>query len=88
MVFFTAGSIICGLAVTRLSRHERAKAFNQSVTWMKTAAYFVLMGGLALLLVPQAVVHTIGHLFLIAGGVLVAVDYFQSRRRSERTLSL
>jgi len=88
LVFFTAGSIFCGLAVTRLSRRERTKAFKEPVTWVKTAAFFVLIGGLASLLVPQPIVQTIGRLFLIAGGVLAAVDYFQSRRRSEKTLSL
>jgi hypothetical protein len=81
LVFITVGSLMCGLAITRLSRHERSKAFKQHVTWMKTVSFFVLMGGLALLLAPQAILNMIGYFCLVATGALLALDYFQSRRQ-------
>jgi ribose/xylose/arabinose/galactoside ABC-type transport system permease subunit len=68
-VFVTLGSMVCGLAITVLSRHERSKAFQQPVTWMKTASFFVFMSGLAFLLVP--ILHTIGYLCFIAGGIFL-----------------
>ena len=77
LVFTTGGSLACGLVVARLSRHERSKAFKQPVTRMKTMSFFVLMGGLALLLVPQAILHTIGYFCIAAAGGLLAMDYFQ-----------
>jgi len=81
LVFITVGSFVCGLGITGLSRHERSKAFKQAGTWMKTASFFVFMGGLALLLVPQATLHKIGYLCLVAGGALLALDYFQSKQQ-------
>lgn len=81
VVFVTVGSLVCALAIIRLTRHERNKAFTQAVTWMKTVSFFVLMGGLALLLVPQAILHTIGYFCIVAAGALLALDYLQSRRQ-------
>jgi FtsH-binding integral membrane protein len=87
LVFITVGSLMCGLVIARLSRHERSKAFKQPMTWLKTVSFFVLMGGLALLLVPQAVLHTIGYFCLVATGGLLALNYFQSRRQELRPIS-
>jgi NhaP-type Na+/H+ or K+/H+ antiporter len=87
LLFITVGSLMCGLVITRLTRHERSKAFKQRVTWMKTMSFFVLMGGLALLLVSQAIIHTIGYFCLVAAGLLLALDYFQSRRQELRPIS-
>jgi hypothetical protein len=87
LLFVTIGSLICGLAISRLSRHERSKAFKQPATWMKAASFFVSMCGFALLLAPQAVLHTIGYLCLVAAGVLLALDYFQSKRQELRPIT-
>jgi len=87
LLFITVGSLLCGLAITRLRRHERSKAFKQPATWMKTVSFFVSMSGLALLLVPQAILHTIGDLCLVAAGVLLALDYFQSKRQGLRPIT-
>jgi len=87
LVFITVSSLMCGLAITRLSRHERSKAFKQPVTWMKTVSFFVFMGGLALLLLPETILHTMGYLCLVAAGALLAVDYFQTRRQELRPIS-
>ena len=81
LVFITAGSLMCSVATAWFSRHERVRAIKQPGSLMKTVAFFVSMGGFALLLVPQATLHTIGLLCLIAAGALLAVDYFQSRRQ-------
>jgi hypothetical protein len=87
LLFVTIGSLICGLAITRLSRHERSKAFKQPVTWMKTVSFLVSMSGFALLLVPRAILHTIGYLCLVAAGVLLTLDYFQSKRQELRPIT-
>lgn len=84
LLFVTLGSMVCGLAITVLSRHERSKAFQQPATWMKTASFFVFMSGLAFLLVP--ILHTIGYLCFIAGGTFLALDYFQTKRQELRTI--
>ena len=87
VVFITIGSLMCSLATTMLTIHERSKAFKQPVTWMKTVSFFVSMSGLALLLVPQAILHTIGYLCFVAAGVLLALDYFQSKRQELRPIT-
>ena len=39
LLFITVGSL-CGLAITRLRRHERSKAFKQPATWMEDCVLF------------------------------------------------
>jgi ribose/xylose/arabinose/galactoside ABC-type transport system permease subunit len=87
LVFVTAGSLVCVLAITRITRHERNKAFKPAVTRMKTVSFFVLMGGLALLLVPHPLPQMIGYFCLVGAGALLALDHFQSSRQGSRPIS-
>jgi FtsH-binding integral membrane protein len=79
LVFITVASFACAILVTRLTRRERSKAFNQWHSWMGKSGYFLMMATAMLLLIHRAI--PVACLLGVAGGVLYWLDYSQPKAR-------